>query len=150
MKMAASSLKLFPKDVIEQLSDDVLLLIKWRLVLPLKDWMRTVKNLSGTTPFDSPARQNFEAYFKLLDNVSVQRRRALLLPTAARTGSIPASHVDWPGPEAQMLHQLRELVLRRVGQLAQQPRSDIGAMIALDEITDAMGATRVIPGSHNG
>ena len=53
-----------------------------------------------------------------------------------------------PAQRPRCCIEIAELEPRLFGQLAQQPRSDVERHIALDEITDAMGATRVIPGSH--
>ena len=144
---------LFPKDVIGQLSDDVLAAADQ--VAPgaaTQGLDEDGKEFVGhnTIRFSSLGKIS-EAYFKLLDNaVYAALADAILLPNCGsywvNTGQ---AMLIGPGSEAQMLH-------RDCGNWyhvasvnwPNSPEVTLSAMIALDEITDAMGATRVIPGSH--
>jgi ectoine hydroxylase-related dioxygenase (phytanoyl-CoA dioxygenase family) len=90
-------------------------------------------------------------YFKMLDNpLYAQLADAVLLPhCGAYWVNTGQAMFIGPGSEAQVLH-------RDCGNWPQvcamnwpnSPEVTLSAMIALETITEEMGATRVIPGSH--
>ncbi|MEM8924624.1 MAG: phytanoyl-CoA dioxygenase family protein [Actinomycetota bacterium] len=91
------------------------------------------------------------AYFDLLDNpVYAALADAVLLPHCGsywvNTGQV--MYIN-PGEPAQMLHRDANNWWPYVkATWPQSPEVTISAMIGLDEVTDAFGATRVVPGSH--
>ncbi len=55
----------------------------------------------------------------------------------------------WPGEKAQVLHRDAQTLHGRVGTFhADAPELLVNSILALNDITEDMGATRVIPGSH--
>ena len=91
------------------------------------------------------------AYFELLDNpLYAAIADALLLPTCGsywvNTGQ---AILIGPGEPAQMLHRDCFNWPQFCAPLWPRcPEVTIGAIIALDEVTEELGATRIIPGSH--
>ena len=144
---------LFPKDVIEQLSDDVLAAadqVAPGVATQGLDEAGKVFTGHNTIRFSSLGKIS-EAYFNLLDNeVYAALADAVLLPNCGsywiNTGQ---AMLIGPGSEAQMLHRDCGNWFRAASaDWPNSPEVTLSAMIALDEITDAMGATRGIPGSH--
>lgn len=91
------------------------------------------------------------AFFELLDNeLYAQLADAVLLPVCGsywvNTGQ---AMLIGPGSEAQMLHRDCANWLNYCAAMWPNcPEITLSAMIALDEVTEELGATRVIPGSH--
>ncbi len=91
------------------------------------------------------------AFFDLLDNpLYAALADAVLLPHCGsywvNTGQ---AMLIGPGSEAQMLHRdCENWVHVSSVNWPDSPEVTISAMIALDEMTEELGATRVIPGSH--
>jgi ectoine hydroxylase-related dioxygenase (phytanoyl-CoA dioxygenase family) len=92
-----------------------------------------------------------KAYFDLLDNkLYAEIADSILLPTCGsywvNTGQ---AMIIGPGSKAQMLHRDCDNWPQYCGALWPKcPEITISSMIALEEITEELGATRVIPGSH--
>jgi ectoine hydroxylase-related dioxygenase (phytanoyl-CoA dioxygenase family) len=91
------------------------------------------------------------AYFDLLDNPVYEAvADAVLLPNCGSywVNTAQAMFIG-PGEPAQMLHRDCDNWSQYVSGLWPNcPEVTISAMIALDEFTEELGATRVIPGSH--
>jgi len=91
------------------------------------------------------------AFFDLLDNAGYAAiADAVLLPSCGsywvNTGQ---AMLIGPGEPAQMLHRDCDNWPQLCGALWPDcPEVTVSAMIALEEITEDLGATRVIPGSH--
>ena len=91
------------------------------------------------------------AFFRLLDNPRyAEIADAVLLPTCGsywvNTGQ---AMLIGPGEPAQMLHRdCLNWVQFCAPRWPDCPEITVSAMIALDEVTEELGATRVIPGSH--
>lgn len=92
-----------------------------------------------------------DGFFDLLDNPTYAAiADALLLPVCGsywvNTGQ---AMLIGPGEPAQMLHRDCDNWPQLCGRLWPNcPEITVSAMIALDEVTEELGATRVIPGSH--
>jgi hypothetical protein len=105
---------------------------------------------ANTTRFSSLGKLS-PAFFKMLDNpLYAAIADALLLPNCGsywvNTGQ---AMLIGPGEPAQMLHRDAENWLQVVGPTWPNcPELTVSAMIALSEVTEELGATRVIPGSH--
>lgn len=91
------------------------------------------------------------AFFALLDNpVYAAIADALLLPSCGSYW-VNSGQAMLIGPDspAQMLHRDCDNWPQLCGRLWPEcPEVTVSAMIALDEVTEEIGATRVIPGSH--
>ena len=92
-----------------------------------------------------------DAYFDMLDNeIYAALADAVLLPNCGsywvNTGQ---AMLIGPGSPAQPLHRdcANWFGMAHLG-WPDGPELTLSAMIALDEVTEALGATRVIPGSH--
>jgi len=91
------------------------------------------------------------AYFEMLDNqVFEALADAVLLPNCGsywlNTGQ---AMLIGPGEPAQVLHRDSNNWLNHVAPTwPNGPEVTISAMIALNEVTEELGATRVVPGSH--
>jgi ectoine hydroxylase-related dioxygenase (phytanoyl-CoA dioxygenase family) len=91
------------------------------------------------------------AYFDILDNpVFAALADAVLLPNCGsywvNTGQ---AMLIGPGEPAQVLHRDANNWPQYIEPLWPNcPEVTISAMIALDEVTEELGATRVVPGSH--
>ncbi len=105
---------------------------------------------ANTTRFSSLGKLS-PAFFEMLDNpVYAAVADALLLPNCGsywvNTGQ---AMLIGPGEPAQMLHRDAENWPQLIGGLWPRcPEITVSAMIALSEVTEKLGATRVIPGSH--
>lgn len=103
-----------------------------------------------TTRFSSLGKLS-PAFFSLLDNsVYTAIADALLLPNCGsywvNTGQ---AMLIGPGEPAQMLHRDAENWPQVIAPLWPDcPEITVSAMIALSKVTEELGATRVIPGSH--
>ena len=92
-----------------------------------------------------------DAYFDMLDNpVYAALADAVLLPNCGsywvNTGQ---AMLIGPGSPAQPLHRdCGNWVTMALNDWPNGPELTLSAMIALDEVTEELGATRVIPGSH--
>ncbi len=105
---------------------------------------------ANTIRFSSLGRLT-PAYFDLLDNpVYAGIADALLLPSCGsywvNTGQ---AMLIGPGEPAQLLHRDCDNWPQLCARLWPDcPEVTVSAMIALDSVTETLGATRVIPGSH--
>jgi len=105
---------------------------------------------ANTTRFSSLGKLS-PAFFKILDNpVYAAIADALLLPNCGsywvNTGQ---AMLIGPGEPAQMLHRDAENWPQVIAPMWPNcPEITVSAMIALSEVTEELGATRVIPGSH--
>ena len=105
---------------------------------------------ANTTRFSSLGRLS-PAFFEMLDNpVYAAIADALLLPNCGsywvNTGQ---AMLIGPGEPAQMLHRDAENWPQVIAPMWPNcPEITVSAMIALSEVTEELGATRVIPGSH--
>ncbi len=91
------------------------------------------------------------AYFDLLDNpLYAEIADAVLLPNCGSYWVNTAqAMLIGPGEPAQMLHRdCDNWPQHCVALWPHCPEVTISALIALDEVTEGLGATRVIPGSH--
>ena len=105
---------------------------------------------ANTTRFSSLGKLT-PAFFELLDNpVYAALADAVLLPHCGSYWVNTAqAMLIGPGEPAQMLHRDAENWRQVLAPLwSQRPELTISAMIALSEVTEELGATRVIPGSH--
>jgi ectoine hydroxylase-related dioxygenase (phytanoyl-CoA dioxygenase family) len=105
---------------------------------------------SNTIRFSSVGKIS-AAYFELLDNpVYAALADAVLLPNCGSYW-VNTAQVMLIGPDsdAQMLHRdCGNWEYVSATNWPNSPEVTLSAMIALDEITEELGATRVIPGSH--
>jgi ectoine hydroxylase-related dioxygenase (phytanoyl-CoA dioxygenase family) len=105
---------------------------------------------SNTIRFSSVGKIS-PAYFELLDNpVYAALADAVLLPNCGSYW-VNTAQVMLIGPnsDAQMLHRdCGNWEYVAATNWPNSPEVTLSAMIALDEITEELGATRVIPGSH--
>lgn len=91
------------------------------------------------------------AFFKLLDNpVYAALADAVLLPNCGsywvNTGQV--MYIN-PGEPAQVLHRDANNWFQLVeATWPNSPEITVSAMIGLDDVTEELGATRVVPGSH--
>ena len=105
---------------------------------------------ANTVRFSSLGKMS-PAYFTMLDNPTFQALAdAVLLPNCGsywvNTGQ---AMLIGPGEPAQVLHRDGNNWLQHVAPLWPNcPEVTISAMIALREVTEQLGATRVVPGSH--
>ena len=105
---------------------------------------------ANTVRFSSLGRMS-PAYFDMLDNPTFEALAdATLLPNCGsywvNTGQ---AMLIGPGEKAQVLHRDADNWLNYVEPLWPNcPEVTISAMIALSEVTEELGATRVVPGSH--
>jgi hypothetical protein len=91
------------------------------------------------------------AFFDLLDNpVYAEMADGVLLPNCGSYWVNTAqAMLIGPGEDEQMLHRdCNNWSLFSAALWPDCPEVTISAMIALDEVTEELGATRVIPGSH--
>ncbi len=92
-----------------------------------------------------------EAYFDLLDNeVYAKIADAMLLPHCGSywVNTAQAMYIG-PGEDEQMLHRdCENWPYVAIQNWPGGAELTVSAMIALEEITEELGATRVIPGSH--
>lgn len=91
------------------------------------------------------------AYFEMLDNPIFEAiADAALLPACGSYWVNTAqAMLIGPGSSAQMLHRDADnWPLASMLEWPEGPELIVSAMIALDEVTEDLGATRVIPGSH--
>lgn len=144
---------MFESDLIERLRNDVLASAERFAPGAATQGMGEIgKHFVGhnTIRFSSLGKIS-EAYFDMLDNpIYAALADAVLLPNCSsywvNTGQAMLIGPDSP---AQMLHRDCEnwsVVARH--NWPDAPEVTLSAMIALDEVTEALGATRVIPGSH--
>ncbi|MBC8365561.1 MAG: phytanoyl-CoA dioxygenase family protein [Actinobacteria bacterium] len=105
---------------------------------------------SKTIRFSSLGRIT-PAYFDLLDNeLFATLADAVLLPNCGSYW-VNTAQVMFigPGESAQVLHRDADNWFQHVSPTwPDTPEVTISAMIALDEVTEEVGATRVVPGSH--
>lgn len=105
---------------------------------------------SNTIRFSSLGRLS-PAYFRLLENpVHTALADAVLLPTCGsywvNTGQVM---FIGPGEPAQFLHRDANNWWEFVSRTwPDSPEITLSAMIGLEEVTEELGATRVVPGSH--
>ncbi len=144
---------LFPVETIARLRDDVVAAaekVEPGVATQGLDEEGRVFTGANTIRFSSVGKIS-PAYFELLDNpLYASLADAVLLPACGsywvNTGQVM---LIGPGSEAQMLHRDCEN-WSYVSALnwPNGPEVTLSAMIALDEVTEELGATRVIPGSH--
>ncbi|MEM8767751.1 MAG: phytanoyl-CoA dioxygenase family protein [Pseudomonadota bacterium] len=144
---------LFPRETIAQLRDDVLSAaanVEPGVATQGLDEDGKVFTGANTIRFSSVGKVS-PAYFELLDNpIYAALADAVLLPACGsywvNTGQVM---LIGPGSEAQMLHRDCENWSYVSAQnWPAGPEVTLSAMIALEEVTEELGATRVIPGSH--
>lgn len=105
---------------------------------------------SNTVRFSSLGTVS-DAFFDLLDNqVFAAIADAVLLPNCGsywvNTGQVM---FIGPGETAQVLHRDANNWWQYIAPTwPNSPEITVSAMIALDEVTEELGATRVVPGSH--
>ncbi len=105
---------------------------------------------ANTTRFSSVGRLT-PAFFDMLDNdVYAALADAVLLPACGsywvNTGQV--MYIG-PGEPAQVLHRDANNWWEFVSRTwPESPEITLSAMIGLDEVTEELGATRVVPGSH--
>jgi ectoine hydroxylase-related dioxygenase (phytanoyl-CoA dioxygenase family) len=144
---------LFPTSVIERMRDGVMAASKrFEPGAATQGLGEAGKEFVGhnTIRFSSLGRVS-DAFFEMLDNpVYAALADAVLLPNCGsywvNTGQ---AMLIGPGSPAQPLHRDCENwpALSAVN-WPDGPELTLSAMIALDEVTEELGATRVIPGSH--
>jgi ectoine hydroxylase-related dioxygenase (phytanoyl-CoA dioxygenase family) len=144
---------IFPVDVIERLRDDLT-----RAAESVEPGQTTqgigpigkVFTGANTIRFSSLGKHS-PAFFDLLDNaLYAQIADALLLPACGSywVNSGQAMLIG-PGEPAQLLHRDCDNWPQINTPLwPNAPEITVSAMIALEEVTEVLGATRVIPGSH--
>ncbi len=144
---------IFPRDVIEQLHDDIMetssMYSPGAADQGIGDFGREFVG-ANTIRFSSLGKIS-KAYFDLLDNpVYAAIADAVLLPNCGSYWVNTAqAMLIGPGEDEQMLHRDSFNWPQVCAPLWPDcPEVTISAMIALDEVTEELGATRVIPGSH--
>ena len=144
---------LFARDTIKQLLDDVLTAAEKVEPGDANQGLgEEGKFFTGanTIRFSSVGKLS-SAYFDLLDNpVYEALADAILLPSCGSYW-VNTAQVMLIGPnsDAQMLHRdCGNWEYVSATNWPNSPEVTLSAMIALDEITEELGATRVIPGSH--
>lgn len=144
---------LFAKATIKQLLDDVLVAAREIEPGAATQGLGEMGKLftgSNTIRFSSVGKIS-PAYFELLDNpVYAALADAVLLPICGSYW-VNTAQVMLIGPnsDAQMLHRdCANWDYVSSTNWPNSPEVTLSAMIALDEVTEALGATRVIPGSH--
>ena len=105
---------------------------------------------ANTVRFSSLGKHS-EAYFELLDNPVYAAIADAVLLNACGSYWVNTAQamLIGPGEPAQMLHRdCGNWLAVAAPNWPDGPELTISALIALDETTDELGATRVIPGSH--
>lgn len=88
---------------------------------------------------------------RFLDNEVIARHVATILDIPVNTASLFASQAIeiCPGEKAQALHRDAEPFHRKLGTFnGAGPELVMNTLLALTDITEEIGATRVVPGSH--
>ena len=144
---------LYPQDLIGRLRDDLLATAEkcepGTATLGLGEWGRKF-NGRHNIRFTRMGKVS-KAYFELLENETFAALSdAVLLPNCGSywVNTAMAMFIG-PGERAQWLHRDCNNWPQHTEPLwPDVPEVTISSIIALDEVTEAMGATRVIPGSH--
>lgn len=144
---------IFPTDVIRRLRDDLVTAAESFAPGQATQGLGQAGKVfvgANTIRFSSLGKHS-DAYFDLLDNpLYAAIADAVLLPSCGSywVNSGQAMLIG-PGEPVQLLHRDCDNWFQHTAPLwPEGPEVTISAMIALDPVTEALGATRVIPGSH--